>query len=188
MTPEAGVLAQAFADDPLMTYFWPDANRRHRAMPYFWESRVESRRRNGIVDTVRDDTNDIVSVVLWDPPGVTSIAAKPGSLLRALGLAVPRVLATSRRMEHLRPKQPHLYLAAGASLPHAQGKSLVSDIIRARVANTDVDCFTVATNQTSRAIAEYGGFHLVAELPINKGPTVYGLLRPAGPPAPTATP
>lgn len=178
MTPEAGVLAQAFADDPLMTYFWPDADRRRRALPYFWESRIESRRRNGIVDTVRDDTNDIVSVVLWDPPGVTSMAAKPGSLLRALGLALPRVLATSRRMEHLRPKQPHLYLAAGGSLPHAQGNSRVSDIVRTRVATSNVDCFVVATNQTSRSMAEHVGFRLVAELPINKGPIIYGLLRP----------
>ncbi len=118
VTPEARVLAEAFADDPLMTFFWPDPDRRRRALPYFWHSRVESRRRKGIVDTASDDTG-IVSVVLWDLPGTPTPIAKPLSMIRALGGATPRALATSRKIEGLRPKHPHLYLACGGTLPHA---------------------------------------------------------------------
>ncbi|WP_280446198.1 hypothetical protein [Nocardia brasiliensis] len=176
MTPEARVLAEAFADDPLMTFFWPDPDRRRRALPYFWHSRVEARRRKGIVDTASDDTG-IVSVVLWDLPGVATPMTKPLSLIRALGRAAPRALATSRQIEGLRPKHPHLYLACGGTLPHARAKGVTAQLVRARTVASRVDVFVIATNDFSATLAEHDGFRPTGELVVAQHVVLRGMLR-----------
>ncbi|MFI9506892.1 hypothetical protein [Nocardia sp. NPDC052566] len=178
MTPEALVLAEAFADDPLMTYFWPRVERRRRALPLFWESRVEARRRGGIVDTVSDGEG-VVGVVLWELPGVASPMARPFSLIRALGAAAPRAVAASRRIEGLRPETPHLYLAVGGRLPRARGKGLVSELVAARLEASDTDIFVVATNPMSAALAQRLGFQPTNELVLDDGVIMKGMLRKA---------
>ncbi|MFI6043972.1 hypothetical protein ACIA8C_20245 [Nocardia sp. NPDC051321] len=176
MTPEARVLAEAFMDDPLMAYFWPEPDRRRRALPHFWHSRVEARRRKGFVDTASDG-GEIVSVVLWEKPGVVSPMAKPLSLIRALGSAIPRALAVSRRIESLRPDSPHLYLACGGALPTARGKGLTSNLVKARIDASDTDIFVIATNETSVILAEHGGFRSTGELVIGRDTVLTGMLR-----------
>ncbi|MEV6769308.1 hypothetical protein AB0N05_11860 [Nocardia sp. NPDC051030] len=178
MTPEARVLAEAFMDDPLMAYFWPEPERRRQALPLFWHSRVEARRRGGIVDTA-SDSEGVTTVLLWERSGVRVPMAKPLSLIRALGSAAPRALITSRRIESLRPTTPHLYLAVGAAVPRARGKGLTSEMVRARIDNADTDVFVVATNPTSAAMAEHAGFRETQNLVLGNGTTLRGMLRPA---------
>ncbi|WP_067813554.1 N-acetyltransferase [Nocardia inohanensis] len=178
MTPEARVLAEAFIDDPLMAYFWPEPKRRQRALPLFWHSRVEARRRAGIVDTASDGEG-VTTVLLWERPGCSVPMAEPVSLIRALGAAAPRALAASRRIESLRPATPHLYLAVGAALPRARGKGVTSRLVRARIDAADIDVFVVATNPVSAAMAEHAGFHTTQELVLENGATLRGMLRPA---------
>lgn len=163
-------------DDPLMAYFWPDPARRRRALPHFWHSRVEARRRNGFVDTASDG-DEIASVVLWERAGVVSPMAEPFSLIRALGAAIPRALAVSRRLDSLRPETPHLYLACGGALPAARGKGLTANMVRARIDRSDVDIFLIATNETSVVLAEYGGFRPTSELVVNRDTVLKGMLR-----------
>ncbi|MFC9435196.1 hypothetical protein [Nocardia sp. NPDC057030] len=176
MTPEARVLAEAFLDDPLMTYFWPDPARRRRALPRFWHSRVEARRRHGFVDTASDG-DEVVSVVLWERAGVVSPMAKPFSLLRSLGVALPRALAVSRRLDSLRPRTPHLYLACGGALPAARGRGLTASLVRARIDASDADVFLIATNETSVVLAEHGGFRPTSEVVIDRHTVLTGMLR-----------
>ncbi|MFI5776670.1 hypothetical protein [Nocardia sp. NPDC051570] len=176
MTPEARILAEAFMDDPLMTYFWPRPERRQRALPHFWHSRVESRRRYGIVDTTSDN-DGLVSVVLWERAGVTTPIAKPFSLFRALGTALPRALAASRQIESLRPRTPHLYIAAGGTLPRAHGKGLISELVTSRIETSDVDVFLVATNPKSAALGEHLGFRTTKELTIGDHTVMKAMLR-----------
>lgn len=152
-------------NDPLMAYFWPDAARRVRALPLFWHARVEARRRAGIVDTVSDG-DGLAAVVLWEQPGISPPMAKPFSLIRSLGVAAPRALAASGRIEKLRPATPHLYVAVAATAARARGKRLVSELLRARIAAADSDVFAVATNPASVAVAEHMGFRATGDLPI----------------------
>ncbi|MFI1913813.1 hypothetical protein [Nocardia sp. NPDC020380] len=177
MTPEASVLAEAFMDDPLMAYFWPEPERRRLALPLFWHSRVEARRRAGIVDTA-SDSGGVTTVLLWERPGHAVPIAKPYSLIRALGSAAPRALAASRRIASLRPATPHLYLAVGAALPRARGKGVTAELVRARIDGNNIDVFMVATNPTSAAMAEHAGFHRTQEMVLGNGATLWGMLRP----------
>lgn len=165
MTAESRLLAEAFADDALMSYFWPDPVRRARALPLFWSSRVEARRRAGIVESA-GDAEGLAALVLWEKPGVTPPMAEPLSLIRGLGTAIPRALAASRRIEELRPKTPHLYIAVAASLPRARGKGLVSELLKPHIEGSDVDVFAVTTNPTSAAITKHMGFEVTGELVI----------------------
>lgn len=165
-------------DDPLIVYFWPEVERRRRALPLFWDSRVEARRRAGIVDTASDGEG-MTTVLLWERPGRRVPMAKPFGLIRALGSAAPRALAASRRIESLRPATPHLYLAVGAALPRARGKGVTAELVRARIDRSDVDVFVVATNPVSAAMAEHGGFRMTRELVLGNGARLRGMVRPA---------
>lgn len=158
-----------------MSFFWPNPDRRRRALPLFWHSRVESRRRKGIVDVASDDTG-MVSVVLWDLPGTATPIAKPLSMFRALGRATPRVLAASRRIDGLRPKHPHLYLACGGTLPHARAKGVTARLVRARIEASAVDVFTIATNDFSATLAEHDGFRATGELAVTPDTVLRGML------------
>ncbi len=160
------VLATAFIDDPLMTYFWPDRNRRRRALPNFWSSRLEARRRSGLIDTRHDEYGALASVVLWEPAGVIAPTVRYPSLVRALGTALPRALAASRRIDALRPEYPHLYIAVGATVPHLTGRGLAASMLRPRIETSAVDSFFVATNPASASIGRHLGFEQVGELKI----------------------
>lgn len=66
----AGVLAEAFADDPVMASIWPDHNRRHRALPrYFAASLRVFHLPGGGVQIATDQHDHLGGVAVWDPPG-----------------------------------------------------------------------------------------------------------------------
>ncbi len=102
---------------------------------------------------------------------------KPLSLIRALGRAAPRALATSRQIEGLRPKHPHLYLACGGTLPHARAKGVTAQLVRARTVASRVDVFVIATNDFSATLAEHDGFRPTGELVVAQHVVLRGMLR-----------
>ncbi|WP_039798872.1 GNAT family N-acetyltransferase [Nocardia araoensis] len=177
MEPGASVLAAAFADDPLMTYFWPGEHRRRAALPLFWDSRIASRRKNGLVDLGHDAEGNLACVALWEPAHVVSPTAKPLTLLRALGPRAARALAAGRRMEQARPATPHLYLAAIGTLPGAQGRGLATSLLERRLASAEQDCFLISNTSGTVPFYERFGFEPRGELPIGRGPVVYPMTR-----------
>jgi GNAT superfamily N-acetyltransferase len=177
MEPGAFVLAAAFADDPLMTYFWPGSPRRRKALPLFWDSRIASRRKNGLVDLAHDAEGNLACVALWEPADVVAPTAKPVTLLRALGPSAARALAAGRRMERARPATPHLYLAAIGTLPGAQGRGLASALLERRLSAAGQDGFLISNTRRTVPFYERFGFEPQAELPIGRGPVVYPMIR-----------
>ncbi|MGK8556812.1 GNAT family N-acetyltransferase [Nocardia gipuzkoensis] len=177
MEPGAFVLAAAFADDPLMTYFWPRSARRHKALPLFWESRIASRRKNGLVDLAHDAEGKLAGVALWEPAGVVSPMAKPVILLRALGRSTARAVAAARQMDQARPATPHLYLAAIGTLPGARGRGLATSLLERRLSSAEQPCFLISNSHATVPFYERFGFRPQGELAIGHGPVVYPMLR-----------
>lgn len=177
MEPGAFVLAAAFADDPLMTYFWPRSGRRRKALPLFWESRIASRRKNGLVDLAHDTEGNVICVALWEPAGVVSPMAKPLTLLRALGRSTARALAAAREMERVRPATPHLYLAAVGTLPGAQGRGLATSLLERRLSSAEQPCFLISNSHGTVPFYQRFGFQPQGELAIGHGLVVYPMLR-----------
>ncbi|MGK8500106.1 GNAT family N-acetyltransferase [Nocardia asiatica] len=177
MEPGAFVLAAAFADDPLMTYFWPDSSRRRKALPPFWDSRIASRRKNGLVDLAQDAAGNLACVALWEPASAISPMAKPLTLLRALGPGAARALTAGRQMEHARPTAPHLYLAAIGTLPGARGRGLATALLERRLSAAEQDCFLISNTSGTVPFYQRFGFEPQGELAIGRGPVVYPMLR-----------
>ncbi|GAB2707653.1 GNAT family N-acetyltransferase [Nocardia thraciensis] len=171
-SPEARVLAAAFADDPLMAHIWPRSARRHRVLADFWETRIEARRRRGLVDISRDG-EDVVAVALWEPPNVVAPLVEPVALLRTLGTAVPRAVRAIRLIDAARPQTPHLYLGAVGTLPEYQGRGYATALIRRRLAEFRADGFLVSNTVDTVPFYEGLGFRRDGEIAIGRGPTVF---------------
>ncbi|MBW0271983.1 hypothetical protein ATM97_15385 [Nocardia sp. MH4] len=159
MTP-AQVLAAAFADDPLMSYVWPDPARRRKALPLLWESRLASRRRHGAVDLAYADDGSVAAVAMWEPPGVESTLAKRITLLRALGRSLPKALPALRSIDGTRPHEPHLYLATIGTRPDRQGRGHAAELIRRRMDSAAGPAFLVATRASNVPFYERFGFRV----------------------------
>ncbi|MGS2805081.1 GNAT family N-acetyltransferase [Nocardia sp. MW-W600-9] len=159
MTP-AQVLAAAFADDPLMSYVWPDPARRRKALPLLWESRLASRQRHGAVDLAHDDDGTVAAVAMWETPGVESALAKRITLLRALGRSLPRALPALRSIDSTRPHEPHLYLATIGTRPDRQGRGFAAELIRRRLDTGTAPAFLVATRASNVPFYERFGFRV----------------------------
>ncbi|WP_216911673.1 GNAT family N-acetyltransferase [Nocardia noduli] len=177
MMPGAQVLADAFADDPLMTLFWPDPLRRRQALPYFWESRIASRLRRGLVDTVHDEAGDPACIALWEPEHVESPIAKPFTLLRALGRGLPLALPAVRRIDATRPRTPHLYLAAIGTRPDLQGRGHASALLARRLTEEVPQAFLVSTRFENVAFYERFGFRRGDDLVLDPATTIYPMSR-----------
>ncbi|MEU2252382.1 GNAT family N-acetyltransferase [Nocardia xishanensis] len=173
MTPGSLVLAAAFADDPLMSLFWPDPVRRRKALPHFWDSRIASRHRRGLVDLAHDDAGEIAAVALWEPAGVESPIAKPFTLVRALGLALGTALPAVRRIDATRPAEPHIYLAAIGTRPDSQGKGYATALLESRLGSGAERAFLVATRFANVAFYERFGFARDEDLRLGDGPVLY---------------
>ncbi|WP_405165333.1 GNAT family N-acetyltransferase [Nocardia sp. NBC_01499] len=176
MQTGAFVLAAAFAEDPLMTYFWQRPALRQHALPLFWDSRIASRTETGMVDSMCDEDGNIVSVALWEPAGVVASIAKPFTLFRALKGSLPRALAASRQIEDVRPETPHLYLAAVGTRPDAQRKGFASSLLEQRLASSVEPCFLISHSRADLRFYERFGFVQQGELAIDHGPVVYPML------------
>ncbi|WP_431955371.1 GNAT family N-acetyltransferase [Nocardia lijiangensis] len=177
MTPGSLVLAAAFADDPLMSLFWPDPVRRRKALPHFWDSRIASRHKRGLVDLAHDDAGRIAAVALWEPVGVESPIAKPFTLVWALGRGLPKALPAVRRIDSVRPAEPHLYLAAIGTRPDVQGKGHATDLLDARLASSAERAFLVATRFSNVPFYERFGFTRGEDLHLENGPVLYPMSR-----------
>jgi len=130
-------LMQAFFDDPIWCYFFPELKNRSRFLPKFYNYRVK----NGLIDgNIFATSENIEGVVI-----VTQSEYKQFSWLRALktgGLGLylaagSQTLNSLREMESLVVakrneciSEPYWYLGSLAVRPEYQGKGLASKLVR----------------------------------------------------------
>lgn len=132
----ARVLAQAFADDPLMASIWPDQARRHRALPgYFAASLRHFHVPGGGVQIATDRDGQIGAVAVWDPPGRwnqglgTTIRAVP-DLLPVLGTRIPAAISVRRTLDAHHPHEPeHWYLANIGTTLTQRGRGFAAQLV-----------------------------------------------------------
>lgn len=140
-SPECGrasrLLARAFADDPVITWFLYGRLRRRIAFPAFFRAVLEEMLPSGQVDAAHGDGN-LIGVAAWLPPdarepeaGARRSAARQRALVRML---FPRasngLFAGFAAMEHFHPAAPHWYLAFVGIEPmvqsHGIGRALLA--------------------------------------------------------------
>lgn len=186
-SPVAGLLAEAFAEDPLMQWTLGSRNS-FRARRTMFRLAVRTYLRDGVVET----TAGAEATALWGPPcylkstgitaffdGVWGLAA----MLRAVG---PDLLRAGRLYEEMlrhRPPEPHWYLCAIGTLPARRGGGAASSLLRARLAACDASgtlAYLESSNVANLPLYERHGFQQLEELRVDDSPPLWLMARPPG--------
>ena len=179
-----GVLARAFAEDPVMQFMFPDPELRRRKLPTLFR----------LLETMNlplggcEVTTGIEAATIWFPPG------KPGIPLWQVLLHLPsflgiygfggagRALTLLGAMDKHHPKEPHWYLMVIGTDPPQQGKGFGGILLRHRLAAADaahLPAYLEASKPENVPIYQNFGFELQADLAIPGGPIIYPMWRPA---------
>jgi ribosomal protein S18 acetylase RimI-like enzyme len=172
------VLAEAFYEDPVLSWLLPDQRSREARLRRFFA--IELRYLglpHGHVWTTEDLSGTAISLPAsaWHPP-LRAVLLEG----RLFGAQLPRAtrlqLATDRR--HLR--EPHHYFRDIGVLPEAQGRGLGSALMRPTLERCDregLPAYLEASSERSAALYERLGFRVTEELRIGGSPPLWLMLR-----------
>ncbi|MFJ6678488.1 GNAT family N-acetyltransferase [Microbacterium sp. NPDC091382] len=144
LVPAAGILAEAFAQDPVMSSIVPGPTRRRdRLTDLFHALLASGPYATGTVDLARDAEGTILGVAAWEGPhsGQGSLARQAAELprfARALGwLGMPRAVVLLSRLARHRPRAPHWYLAEIGVIDAARGSGVGKALLSAQLDTLD---------------------------------------------------
>lgn len=177
------LLARAFADDPLMVWFFPDDDVRPQACAAMFGLFAEHYLADGRVDVVRRDR--LVAVAMWQLPGQADEDADRvptlGGLMSAL-LGPARAVEIGGAMavlEDVRPSEPHAYLHLLGVHPTCRGQGLGGELLDRGIAAARADGLTACLdtmNPTNVPFYEAHGLSVRHETPLGAGgPTVWSM-------------
>ncbi|GAB4590214.1 GNAT family N-acetyltransferase [Nocardia sp. IFM 10818] len=195
LTDCATVLAEAFADDPLMSAIWPDQTRRHRALPgYFKASLRHFHLPAGGVQLATDRDGHIGAVAVWDPPGhwdqpfTHTLRALP-DLLPALRTRALAAISVRSELDTHHPHQPqHWYLANLGTTQRHRGQGYAAALLADRATTApDLGQYLVCTRAENVSYYERFGFSITGtfQLPAGARPEMWAMWREPATKAPS---
>jgi ribosomal protein S18 acetylase RimI-like enzyme len=179
-----GILADAFADDPVFRWLIPlDVRNRDRRLRTFFTSMSRAYLRRGKPCYVAGE----VAASLWAKPGrwalpVAEMAIESAPQTAAFGGRILHALRTQLQVESLHPKEPdHWYLGyLGARQDH-QGQGLGSRLLREVLTGADTagtPAYLESSNERNLPLYERHGFRVVGEhRALGRGPTIWRMWR-----------
>ncbi|MDP1849272.1 MAG: GNAT family N-acetyltransferase [Solirubrobacteraceae bacterium] len=180
----ARVLAQAFLDDPVSAYFFPDPSDRLHRLERMYGSLVLPRLALPHDETYTTET--VIAAALWTPPGAWQL--RPLDSVRLLpvmaavwrrGLA--RAIKAMAFMDRHHPGEPHLYLPFLGVLPEWQGRGIGTALMRPMLARCDregLPAYLEATTPRNVALYRRNGFAVVDEIRLpDDGPPLWRMWR-----------
>lgn len=174
-------LARAFADDPIPGYCFPDAGRRSRALPAFFDLVVQTLAPYDEIYTVGDSVGGAV----WVPPDRPVIPEHAEESFNArvaeiAGVDLDRVVAVTSLMEEHHPQETCAYLWFLGVEPATQGRghgsALMAPVLR-RCDAQRTPAYLEATTTRSRDLYLRHGFQVVTELTVPGGPPMWPMWR-----------
>lgn len=181
IAPLSSALARAFADDPVMTWLFPQSRQLQRVGAYFAAELRHVSLRHGLTFT----TPGIQGGAIWLPPDQWQF--KPREILRTLpatvrafGRRLPRALGTLMQVEKKHPRASHYYLATLGTDPAFQGKGVGSALLRPVLDRCDAEGMPAYLESSKeRNVAFYGrhGFTVTDELDLAGGPRLWLMWR-----------
>jgi len=183
------MLTRAFQDNPLLSYFIPNAIQRGNKLPCMFEFMV----RLGIsCGEAYVTSSNLEGVAIWLPPGVNMtlwrmIRSGGLSLFFKLGMkSVLREWSADQFFASMRKRHtpfPHWYLALLGVEPKFQGKGYASRLLEPMLTRLDerhLPCFLETENERNVAIYQHYGFEVVEKATIpGAGLTSWAMLRQA---------
>lgn len=170
-------LALAFAADPVMRWFWPDADRYARGWPAFAEAfggqAFDHRTAYGL--------ENCVAVALWLPPGLGVDEDAFFASIRASvdGQIVEQATPFFEQMDRYHPSTDHWYLPLTGVDPVAQGRGLGSELLRHALETCDhgLPAYLEATSPRSRDLYRRHGFRVIGNIRAGSIPPMWAMLR-----------
>lgn len=181
------VLADAFDDDPVMSWILPDpASRKARMARMFSGWTRHHHLAGGGVEVAVDTQGAIGGAALWDPPGRwkqstwSSLMVIP-TLLRAMGGRARVGAGVDAVIEAAHPSSPHWYLATIGTGTTARGGGYGKALLASRLDRCDADHVPAYLESSKAANIPYYqrfGFEVTGEIAVpGGGPTLYPMWR-----------
>jgi len=181
------MLARAFADDPVMSWIFPDEQMRRRRLPPFFAGSLRdvSKRHDG-TEVLTDPNGAVLGCAIWMAPGTwrpplgRALVELPALLLR-LGSRFAVASATYGAMVRVHPERPHWYLSGIGTDPPAQGSGVGGELMRSRLVRCDatgLPAYLESSKQRNVPFYERHGFRVTRELRLpGGGPTIWLMWR-----------
>ncbi|MCY4102284.1 MAG: GNAT family N-acetyltransferase [bacterium] len=166
----AGVLAEAFAADPLQAWLLEGVAAGERvAWRTAWWSFMVTHAPQG---TELHVTGDGSGAACWHPPGAGQLPAGAVEEFRRMvgemaGERAPVVLASLARIARRAPAEPHWHLAAVGVAPDRQGEGLGARLLGAMLARCDrlgLPAYLESSNSRNLTFYERLGFAVTGEV------------------------
>jgi GNAT superfamily N-acetyltransferase len=177
----AQVLADAFHEDPIFVWLFPDpATRPARAEGMF------GMLGRHIYVPVGECQRTDVAAAYWEPPGAPSNddfwVDHGDEFATVIGDAIERIGALGVAMAEHHPPEPCWYLALLGVRSSAQGRGIGGALLEAKLARIDSagePAYLEASTPRNRALYERHGFEVVEEFAAEGGaPPMWAMWRP----------
>ncbi len=177
----AAIMADAFADDPALSFIFPDAATRPARLRRFF-ALIQRTETDPALTTIAGDN---AAAAIWRRPGEWQ--TPPLTMLRlavpmltTFGSALSRALRLQTLMESHHPRTPHWYLAFVGCASQHQGKGFGGAAIRARLTQCDAQGLPAAletATESNLAIYMAMGFRITDSFKLDDGPQFWGMWR-----------
>lgn len=180
----ATMLGRAFADDPAMSYIFPDAADRAKRLPRLFALLFDS---DAVGMRLVSEAAD--AGTFWRPPGqahvpMAAYVRRLIPVLHALGASLPRAMRLGDAIEAQFPREPFWYLHIAGVDPARQGRGLGGASIRAGLARCDADgvpAYLETATESNVGLYTRLGFQPTGEWSVPKGgPRFWSMIRPVG--------
>lgn len=170
-------LAEAFFDDPVMSWCIRDPHRRRRVLPRLFDAIARAYLPHGEVYTV----DRLISAAVWLPPAAELDEDALGATIgEVVGEDADRAFTLMELMGELHPAEPHHYLFLLGTRSQWQSKGIGSALMQPVLALCDRDrtpAYLEATSEGNRRLYLRHGFHDVGEVNVPDGPTLWRMWR-----------
>ena len=173
------VLAEAFCNDPLFVWEFPDDTARPRILRAMFAHITEHVYLPAGVSAFCEH-----GAALWQPPGVQlDKQIEPGqaaAFVNAVEGQIGRLMSLVAVLEDAHPVEPHWYLPMIGVRPTAQGKGIGGRLLEFTLNQIDEQgdaAYLEATSPRNAALYERHRFEVVGELKVADSPTLFPMWR-----------
>ena len=178
--PLAEMLARAFYDDPVTSWFYPDAGRRMRHARRFFAIRQRQLADQELIYT----TPELSGAALWAGPGRWREDLRQSlMLLPMLPVLLPRIVRSThavREIERRHPVRPHYYLSVLGTEPQQQGGGIGSALLGPVLQRCDTDGVGAYLESSKESNVDFyvrHGFSVTERIELPDGPSLWLMWR-----------
>ncbi|WP_432678426.1 GNAT family N-acetyltransferase [Rhodococcus pyridinivorans] len=182
----ARVIAEAFFDDPVFAWMFPDEEHRIRRMTRFFAADARHHMVPLGATDIAESDGTVGGAAMWALPGRwrtdawTSLRLLPG-FYAALGRYMKRGGQVNVTLDAAHPDEPHWYLSTIGTSPDARGTGLGKALMKAGLDRADAEhapAYLESSKESNVPYYERFGFEVTRAIVIpGGGPTLWGMWR-----------